>query len=123
MTDPTIPAEPVDDAELEHSEVEDLDAASTLAEREPVRVMATTPTAVLGLAGTIVALGVGSPIVALIVAVAIVAVCSLLELVRARVTPAPAPAQAVHVVLSSDSDTPAARRPAAVRDHRGREVK
>lgn len=75
----------------DHSKVEHLDAASTLAEREPVRVMVTTPAAILGLTTTILTRNAADRRRALITAVAFAAACGLLELVRSRVSPAPAP--------------------------------
>ena len=81
-------------------EADDEVPPATLAERQPVRVLASTPTAVLGLASAIVALGVGEPLVALACAVGIVAVLSVLELVRARVTPVADPKLAEDVRLT-----------------------
>ena len=72
----------------DHGAVEHLDAAATLPEREPVRIYGTMPTAILGTAGAIVALGAGSPRAALGWATAIVVVSAILELVRSRVSPA-----------------------------------
>jgi hypothetical protein len=72
----------------DHAAVEHMDAAATLAEREPVRMYGTMPATILGTAGAIAALGAGSPLTALGSATAIVVVSAILELVRSRVSPA-----------------------------------
>lgn len=98
-----------------HAAVEHLDARSTLPEREPVRIYATTPAGILGLAGTLVAFGAGSPLAAVAIAAAIIALCALLELVRGRVTPAPA--LAPHDPVDGTEATLERVRPAPHRRH------
>lgn len=91
--------------EIAHAQVAEPDAPSTLPEREPVRVYGTAPLTVLAIAGSITALGVGSPVAALLLALAIVVLVPLLEAVRARVSPAPPAAVGVPV---AEDGTPSA---------------
>jgi hypothetical protein len=76
-----------DHADNDNAAVEHMDAAATLAEREPVRIYGTMPATILATASAILALGAGSPLTALGCATTIVFISAILELVRRRVSP------------------------------------
>lgn len=76
-----------DQVDHDHGAVEHMDAAATLSEREPVRIYGTMPATILGTTGAIIALGDGSPLLALGCATVIVFMSAILELVRTRVSP------------------------------------
>lgn len=78
---------------------------------QPVRLYGQGPAAVLAIAGAIVALGVGEPIVALACAAGLVIVFLLLELVRAKVTPIAKPQLASGIPLTPDDELTAAEPP------------
>lgn len=113
-----MPKHDYDEVHHDHGAVEDIDAAATLPEREPVRIYGTMPTTILATAGAIVALGAGSPLTAVSCATIIVTVSAILELVRTRVSPPAASSLNVAALrVNRGRDIP--RRPRAVTKRRG----